>query len=128
MIKSIEFFMQDNLWYADVPNRTLEENEMVEGADTLLEFLADGHDHVTLTISTMPDTSSQLHLEMIEHNSYGTTYILNSNPDDTVWLCNVTHDVFDDHPKNLYIMDIKAYDGTKKTTFFQKIFGNIKKR
>ena len=31
------FFKLNSRWYADVPNHTLEENEMVCGADTLLE-------------------------------------------------------------------------------------------
>ncbi len=104
MTKTIEFFKQDNLWFADVPNRTLEENEMVEGADTLLEFLANDHSRVALTISTELDIESIIHLKMIEHNSYGATYVLNSDPEETVWLCNVTHDVLEEHPENLYII------------------------
>lgn len=127
MTKTIDFFRQDNLWYADVPNRTLEENEMVEGADTLLEFLADGKSHVSLTICTEANPKSQIHLKMIEHSAYGATYILNGDPDDTVWLCNVTHDVLGDHPDNIYILDIKAYNPSEKANFFSKIFGGIKK-
>lgn len=52
MTKTVHFFCQHNHWYADIPNRTLDENEMVEGADTLLDFFADGHAHVALTVST----------------------------------------------------------------------------
>ena len=69
MTKTIEFFKQDNLWFADVPNRTLEENEMVDGADTLLEFLANDHSRVALTISTELDIESIIHLKMIEYPS-----------------------------------------------------------
>lgn len=103
MTKTIEFFKQDHLWYADVPNRTLEENEMVEGADTLLEFFSDDHNRLALTISTEPNPESIIHLQMIEHNAYGATYMVNSDPEETVWLCNVTHDVLEEHPENLYI-------------------------
>ena len=99
----IEFFKQDNLWYADVPNRTLDENEMVEGADALLEFLADGHDRVALIVNTTATPKALMHLKMIHHNECGATYCMGSDPEDTVWLCNVTHDVFDEHPENLYI-------------------------
>ena len=128
MTKTIHFFKQDNLWYADVPNRTLEENEMVEGADTLLEFLADGKPRVALTVSTEPSPDSILHLKMIEHTSCGATYCMGSDPDDTVWLCNVTHDVLGEHPENIYITNIKAYNQSENSQFFQKIFGSIKKK
>ena len=128
MTKTIEFFKQDNLWYADVPNRTLDENEMVEGADTLLEFLADGHDRVALIVNTTATPKAFMHLKMIHHNECGATYCMGSDPEDTVWLCNVTHDVFDEHPENLYITNIKAYNQSEKAHFFAKIFGSIKKK
>ncbi len=108
MIKTISFFKQDNLWYADVPNRTLEENEMVEGADVLLDFLSDNHDRITLTVSTTVLSTYLLHLKMIEHNSIGATYMLGNDPEDTVWLCNVTHDMLEEHPEELYITEIKV--------------------
>ena len=127
MNKTIEFFKQNNHWYADVPNHTLEENEMVEGADTLLECLADGYPRIALTISTEPDEETQIHLKMIEHNSCGATYILNSNPDATIWLCNVTHDVINEHPENIYISDINPQDTAKKQFFLQKYLVRSKK-
>ena len=41
MQKTVRFFKigagQQMGWYADVPNHTLEENEMVSGSDTILE-------------------------------------------------------------------------------------------
>ena len=48
----LRFFKQDNKWYADVPNHTLEENEMVSGADTALELISDGHNEITLDLTT----------------------------------------------------------------------------
>ena len=103
---TIHFFKQDNLWYADVPNRTLEENEMVEGADVLLEFLADHHNRISLTVSTTEPTDYLLHLTMIEHNNIGATYMMSDDPEDTVWLCNVTHDVLSEHPDHIYVTEI----------------------
>ena len=41
MEKIVRFFKQDNKWYADIPNHTLEDNEMVMGADIALEYLAE---------------------------------------------------------------------------------------
>ena len=108
MTKTIRFFKQDNYWYADVPNRTLEENEMVEGADVLLDFLSDQHDRISLTVSTTAVSPYLIHLKMVEHNSIGATYMLGDDPDDTIWICNVTHDVLEEHPEELYITEIQV--------------------
>ena len=37
------FFKLDSRWYADVPGHTLAENEMVCGADSLLEEISGEH-------------------------------------------------------------------------------------
>ena len=44
------FFKQDGKWYADVTNHTLEDNEMVGGADIALEIISEGHNEVTLDL------------------------------------------------------------------------------
>ena len=44
METKLRFFKQDNKWYADVPNHTFDENEMV--ADTVLDLIADNKDEV----------------------------------------------------------------------------------
>ena len=36
MTTTLRFFKLDNRWYADVPNHTLAENEMVAGSDDFL--------------------------------------------------------------------------------------------
>ena len=51
MIKQVKFFKQDNRWYADIPNHTLEENEMVMGADIALDYLSDGKNEIILTLT-----------------------------------------------------------------------------
>ena len=102
--KTIEFFKENNKWYADLPGDQ-EENEMMEGADTLLQYLSEGHDRINLVVSTTKDSENPLHLTRIEHTDCGATYMLGSDPKDTVWLCNVVHTVFKDHPKHLYIIN-----------------------
>ena len=42
MEKKVRFFKQDNKWYADIPNHTLEDNEMVMGADIALDYVSEG--------------------------------------------------------------------------------------
>ena len=86
------FFKLNSRWYADVPNHTLEENEMVCGSDTLLEEPCDFPFAI---------------LTRIEHDSCGATYKVESSLDtDLVWICNVTHDVLGEHPDKIYINSI----------------------
>ena len=105
-------------WYADVPNHTLEENEMVSGSDTFLEeinSLRGGHDEVFITVSDDNTAGSFIaKLIMKAHNQWGATYILTgpmAQQYDAVgfelWICNVTHDVLGEHPRSIYIHEIK---------------------
>ena len=122
MQKTVRFFKLDNGWYADVPGHTLEENEMVAGADVVLEEI----DHsmydsgvVFLTLSYTFDESSAckpflLKFTRKSHDRNGAVYTL-SGPlavqhdavGCEVWICNVTHDVLGEHPKSIYVLDIK---------------------
>lgn len=118
MEEKVRFFKQDNKWYADIPNHTLEENEMVLGADTFLDIVSKGDDvHMTLT-DTEPE-KPLLTLHMIRHDNEGAWYdiygfLYNSivakvypeYPVQQIWICNVTHDVFGEHPEYLYITEI----------------------
>ena len=51
MEKTLRFFKQDNKWYADIPYHTLEENEMVMGADIALEYLAEERTELFITLT-----------------------------------------------------------------------------
>ena len=58
MLKTIRFFKiaegPQSGWYADVPNHTLEENQMVSGSDLFLEAvdkLHGGRNEVNITVS-----------------------------------------------------------------------------
>ena len=89
---------------------------MVEGADTLLDFLSDNR--LSLLVSTTEIPEYLLHLAMTEHDKYGATYCMSDDPEDTIWLCNVTHDILDEHLEHLFILKIQL---------LEKIFGHIKK-
>ena len=122
MEKTVRFFKQDNKWYADIPNHTLEDNEMVMGADIALEYLAEGKAELNITLTDeRPDWNAPLELTRKEHDDEGAYYdvsgilfmdfmitygseFIGMRPQ--VWICNVTHDVFGEHPEHIYITKI----------------------
>lgn len=124
MKKEVTFFKQNGKWYADIPEHTLEDNEMVMGSDILLEMLSNDGEFDILKL-TFEDKDSEYHhllaFKMVEHDDDGAYYTLSgplyniyldsvySENDvilNTVWICNVTHDVFGEHPKELYLTDM----------------------
>lgn len=103
------FFKLNSRWYADVPNHTLDENEMVSGADSLLEEISVflNSPEVTLDLAVEPCDFPFATLTMVEHDDSGGTYKVESSLHrDLVWICNVTHDVLGEHPEKIYINGI----------------------
>lgn len=122
MQKTVRFFKLDNEWYADVPGHTLEENEMVSGADTVLEEIdriKSGTGEVFLTLADSVNASVGELPFLVKfvrktHDKNGAEYILTGPLAELygavgfeVWICNVTHDVLGEHPKSIYVLDIK---------------------
>ena len=126
MEAKLRFFKQDKKWYADVSSHTLDENEMVMGSDTALDLMSDNKDEIVLTLSDEDDEHSILTMTMKEHDSEGAYYTLSgflynkfldlfaldsstlpSDITNEIWICNVTHDVFGSHPKNIYLLKIE---------------------
>ena len=126
MKTKLRFFKQDNKWYADVPNHTLEENEMVMDADTALDLIANNKNEVILTLSNEDNKHSMLTMTIKEHDSEGAYYTISGflynkfldlfdldsssvafDITNEVWVCNVTHDVFDTYPNNIYVLNVK---------------------
>ena len=123
MEKVLRFFKQDGKWYADVPNHTLEENEMVMGADVALDYLSNGKSEVKLTLSDeYPGWNAPLVLHRKDHDDEGAYYgvsgllfmdfldnvaqhLYGTRPE--VWICNVTHDVFGEHPERIYLLKVE---------------------
>jgi hypothetical protein len=122
MEKVVRFFKQDDKWYADIPNHTLEENEMVMGADIALDYLAEGKTELNITLTDeRPEWNVPLELTRKDHDDEGAYYDVSGilfmdfmvdygsaftgfRPQ--VWICNVTHDVFGEHPEHIYITKI----------------------
>ena len=107
--KSLRFYRSGAKWFADVPQHTKAENQMVAGADTLLEEVSGGAGEVFVVLSSdIPNPGEwKLHLHIVEHDKYGATYRVKAAGRDgtqLAWLCNVMHTVFGgEHPTDIYI-------------------------
>ena len=112
--KEIRFYRSGTEWFADVPQHTKAENQMVAGADTLLEEVSDGADEVFVVLSSdIPNPDEwKLHLHLVEHDKFGATYKVKAAGQEGVqiaWLCNVMHTVFGgEHPTDIYIHSIST--------------------
>ncbi len=112
--KSLRFYRSGTEWFADVPQHTQAENQMVFGADTLLDMVSKGADEVFVVLSSdVPNPGEwKLHLHLVEHDKLGATYkVKTAGQDGTrlAWLCNVMHTVFGgEHPTDIYIHSIST--------------------
>lgn len=101
----------DGRWYAIIPEWVGEraELEMVEGADFLLDILAQGAVFVQVKMTEDATIGYKTHLEAVEEESEGMRYFVtvyenNETLGFTAWLCHVTKFVFGYFPKNIYIL------------------------
>lgn len=105
----IDFEKEDNgKWYAIIPEWPYdhEELEMVEGADTLLDWLTSDNRYLTVEVETEEPSAGDYYVfTLVDHDDYGATYNCPECEIENIWLCNVMHFVFDgEHPETLYIM------------------------
>lgn len=93
-------------WLVNLPDwrGALDDLEMVAGADTLLDEMAQGNLIVTITLSTTPIDNPLYVLTKFKEDAVGGTYRAENIPY-TIWLCNVTKFVFQCHPDTIYIAD-----------------------
>ena len=116
----LTFYREKDCWYADVPGHTQAQNQMVAGADRLIESFDRGRGRVEVVMSS--DVTAPrpylVRLHRIEHDPFGATYWASSGDASDAprlsfaaipiaWLCNVTHDVFGEHPRDIYIHAIR---------------------
>ena len=117
----LRFYRHEGKWYADVPGRSMEDNEMVFGADSLLDIIAEERKEVFVNISDKcsfikvpfidiilkrrehDDDGAWYKVERLRHHSNVNYDLYNKLMLKGLWLCNVTHDVFGEHPENIYI-------------------------
>lgn len=94
-------------WYVIFPeyDGPQEDLEMVENADKMCAALSDDGLCVYLVVNLeAPATGEYFTLEMEAHDDYGAFYneIGCDRFQGTIWLCNVAHEFFDEHPETIY--------------------------
>lgn len=111
-MKRLKFYKEiDNRWYVDLPDwtGTKEDLELVAGADTMLDYMADGESEIWLVLSDEKfDNADTLEfVRLATEIENGAFYLMKSykgielNLD--LWLCDVTKFVFGDFPKTIFI-------------------------
>lgn len=117
MEKNIAFYKENTLWYADIKEHTKTENMMVKGSGELLEFiyrvLGKSNNHLTFHISDEHIYWYEFRLKRTSHNGTGAYYIVDGPSADKFkvtghkcWLGNVSHTVFKEHPKEIFVNSI----------------------
>ena len=104
-MRNFKFQLEDNRWYVVLPEweGIKDELEMVCGADTMLDIVAQGESTAYLTISETPIENQRFVLHYKEEEADGGLYLLTSEMYEfEVWLCHVTKFVFGYLPKTLY--------------------------
>lgn len=111
-MRKIRFYKESSQrWYADIPEWTgsKEELEMVCGADTMLEYMSEGNDEVSLYLSTEYFENSDT-LDFIRNATEignGSFYNLKTFKgiefNLEIWLCDVTLFVFGEFPTKIYL-------------------------
>ena len=106
MIFTKRFYRLSNRWFIDIPEYhelgfTLEDLEMVCGADEMLDSLSHGEEQVILTFSDKEIDNVKITLVKIEEDESGAVYSFHKEYN--VWLCNVTKYFFNDFPDKIYI-------------------------
>lgn len=111
-MRRLKFYKEsDNRWYVDLPEwiGSKAELEMVAGADAMLEYMAEGEDHVWLILSKEEfENADKLDfLRLATEIENGAFYKLQNYRGVEIglemWLCDVTKFVFDDFPKTIFI-------------------------
>ena len=111
-MKRLKFYKEsDNRWYVDLPEWTgsKAELEMVAGADSMLEYMAEGEAQVWLMLSEQEfQNADKLEfLRLATEIENGAFYKLEKYRGIEIglemWLCDVTKFVFGDFPKMIFL-------------------------
>jgi hypothetical protein len=108
------FVKEDGQWYIDLleylqQGGTKGDLQMVAGADTMLDIIAQGKDSVTVTLDTRPFKGADLVqlLQRCDPAVGGGDYFMKTFNGQEVnrqmWLCSVTTFVFGDIPEKIYV-------------------------
>lgn len=102
---------EDGRWFVVLPEWDGDQDdlEMVENADKMLDALTSDGMYVSLDISREePEDGDYFTLELEAHDEDGAFYTVVGCDkfEGTIWLCNVVHFVFGEHPERLYCREI----------------------
>jgi len=116
-MRSFVFMKEDSGWYVDLPE-FIEQGgskgdlQMVEGADAMLDIIAEGKNKVTLIMDENPFENSTI-IELLEKCDPiigGGYYLLpkwkNKTINQRMWLCGVTEFVFGYLPAKIFIREM----------------------
>ncbi|MDE6755070.1 MAG: hypothetical protein K2J82_10735 [Muribaculaceae bacterium] len=98
---------ENGRWYVVFPEWEGDQDdlEMVEGADKMLDALTEDGLYSSLDVDLEePADGEYFILEMEAHDPDGAFYNIVNCPkfEGIIWLCNVTHEFFGDHPDRIY--------------------------
>ena len=111
-MKRLKFHKEsDNRWYVDLHEWTgsKAELEMVSGADSMLEYMAEGEEQVWLILSEQEfENADKLEfLRLATEIESGAFYKIEKYRGIKIglemWLCDVTKFVFGDFPKTIFL-------------------------
>ena len=111
-MKRLKFYKEsDNRWYVDLPEweGSKAELEMVAGADSMLEYMAEGEAQVWIVLSEQEfENADKLEfLRLATEIENGAFYKLDKYRGIEIglemWLCDVTKFVFGDFPKMIFL-------------------------
>ena len=111
-MKRLRFYKEsDNRWYVDLPEweGSKDDLEMVFGADSMLEYMAEGEGQVWINISEEEfENADKLEfIKLATEIDNGAFYKLNKYRGVDIglemWLCDVTKFVFGYFPKTIFL-------------------------
>ena len=103
----IDFENVNNKWYVvkDDYEGDFEDLEMVSGADDFLNYISTDGLYASIEIfDEEPTIGDYSTLNRLDHDGLGATYSVNNyeNYSNNIWLCNVAHLFFGEHPEIIY--------------------------
>jgi hypothetical protein len=113
-MKTYTFIKTDDEWFIDLPEYIEQggnpgDLQMVDGADTMLDVMANGNESVSLTLDTKPfEGADELVLtEKCDPFIGGGYYLIKTyrgqEMNRSMWLCQVTEFVFGDLPARIFV-------------------------
>ncbi len=115
MVKTLKFYKEsENRWYVDLPEwpGSKSDLEMVYGADSMLDYMAEGEGQIWLVLSdeAFENADELRFLRLTPEIENGAFYKIENYKgieiNLEVWLCDVTKFVFGDFPKTIFIATI----------------------